>query len=289
MKKYQQDLKDFDDQMKLRNFSLSTRQAYGCALGQFLEWREQKGYDTIDLNQDQAREYILKRYDAGKKWQTINGDYSSIRKFFCEIKDLPWSIKKLPRPRKEKTLPRILSKAEIQKIIEHGATFKHQVFMTFLYATGLRLGEARHLKTEHINGERRQICVVKGKGAKDRYVDLPEGLLVLLRTYYRQYRPNVYLFNGERQGVEYAPRTIQRFIKESANRAKVRKTVSPHIFRHSYATHHLENGTDLVYLKQQLGHKHLRTTAQYIHLMKEHSWRINHPIADMEIKFSNPI
>ena len=278
------ELQLFDEHLTLKNYSLATRKAYRCALGQFLHWRLKKGMTNLDQNQ--ARQYILYRYNQGVAWQTVNGDYSAMMKYFRYVKKLEWDVEHIPRPRKERQLPRIISKALVQKMIAYAPNLKHQTFICLLYGTGIRLGEALNLEISHIDGERKQLLIACGKGAKDRYVDIPDCLLDLLRHYYRMYRPIKYLFNGEERGRVLAPRSAQHLIKEICKRAGIAKSVSPHTFRHCYATHHLENGSDLVYLQQQLGHKHLKTTAKYIHLMKEHSWRIHHPLAGMEIRYN---
>ena len=127
--------------------------------------------------QEQAKSYLLKRIKNGKSWSTINGDYSALRKYFREVANLTWSLKKVPRPRKEERLPEILSKQDVSKIIEHAVNYKHQVFLTFVYATGLRLSEALNVKITDIDGSRKQIRVSKGKGSKDRYITIPESLL----------------------------------------------------------------------------------------------------------------
>ena len=285
MKNTEKYLEDFNAHMTLKNFRPATRKAYASALCQFFKYRDREGM-TGPLNQEEARKYILYRYQQGKKWQTINGDYSAMHKLFREVLDLPWDIKKLPRPRKERSLPKILSQKEVIQIIEAGTIFKHQVFMAFLYGSGLRLSEALNLYITDIDGERKQIRVEKGKGAKDRYVIIPECLLLLLRQYYRMYHPIKYLFNGQRPGSQFSIRGAQAAIAEARIEAGITRRASAHTFRHCYATHHLENGTDIVYLQQQLGHKHLKTTARYIHLCREQFHRINHPLANMAINFN---
>lgn len=288
MEAYQKHLFDFDAHLTLKNFSKATRSAYGCALRQFFAYRKQQDFQG-DFTQEQARSYILYRYDQGLKWQTINGDYSAMYKFYREVLNLPWDVKHIPRPRKERSLPPILSQQEVQKVIEHGAIFKHQVFMALLYSTGLRLSEALDLKVEDVDGQRLQIRVVKGKGAKDRYVAIPACLLTLLRAYYRMYRPSKYLFNGKRQGHRWANRSAQWSIKTARDAAGVEREVSPHVFRHCYATHHLESGTNLVFLKGQMGHKHLKTTGRYISLCKSYQHQVNHPLAGMAIRYRTSI
>ena len=284
MKEILPELQAFDEYLTLKNFSKSTRKSYRCALKQFLLWRVKNGY-LGQLDQQQARAYILQRYAQNLKWQTINGDYSALMKYFRYVKKITWNIDHIPRPRKERSLPRIIAIEDVEKIIAHAASLKQQTFMCLLYATGIRLSEALNLEVSHIDGKRKQILIKRGKGAKDRYVDLPEKMLFMLRHYYKMYRPQKYLFYGNDRTQQLAPRSAQHILQVAAKKAGINKNVSPHTFRHSYATHHLENGTDLVYLQQQMGHKHLKTTAKYIHLMQSQSWRINHPIVKLQIEY----
>ena len=127
--------------------------------------------------------------------------------------------------------------------------------------------------------------MIKGKGAKDRYVEMPIELLKLLREYYKVYRPKEYLFNGKYLGCLWANRSAQWSIYQAREASGIAQRVSPHVFRHCYATHHLEGGTNLVYLKEQLGHKNLKTTAKYIRLCKSYPKRVHHPIVEMEIVY----
>ena len=220
------------DYMTLKNYSVATRKSYSSALRQFLGWRLQQGYcaDLSDLDHHQARQYILHRHHSGKRWQTINGDYSALLKYFRYVKKLHWDFDNIPRPRKERQLPRIVSTEAVQKIIDHAPNLKHQTFICLLYGTGLRLGEALNLKITHIDGPRKQLLVAAGKGAKDRYVDLPDCLLELLRHYYKMYRPLEYLFNGKQRTEPLASRSAQHLIKETCPKNKAppnKKTYRP--------------------------------------------------------------
>ena len=188
----------------------------------------------MNFPQEDARSYLLHRYDQGRRWQTINGDYSAMQKFYVHVLDQKWNVDHLPRPRKEHSLPAVLSGEEVQKLINAGCTYKHQIFMALLYGTGLRLSEALGLELTHIDGHRQQIRVVKGKGAKDRYVALPQCLLELLRNYYRVYHPQRYLFNGKHKGTQWAQRSAQHAVEQARLQAGIGRTVSPHILRHCY-------------------------------------------------------
>ena len=277
---YIQDLREW---LVLRNYSGSTISAYTCALYQFLEWRQGEGLG-VTFSQEDVRRYLLHRYDQGRRWQTINGDYSSLQKFYVHILGQAWNVDHLPRPRKEISLPPILSIREVERLINAGRSLKHQAFMSLLYGTGLRLSEGLSLQVSQIDGERRQLHVVKGKGSKDRYVSMPTALLDILRTYYQVYRPEKYLFNGKHRSSRWANRSAQHAVEQARRAAGIDRTVSPHVLRHCYATHHLENGTNLVYLKEQLGHKNLKTTARYIRLCVEYQHRVKHPLSELELR-----
>ena len=208
MKSTEEHLLDYRDYLILNNFSKATINCYTTGLRLFLVYRKSQKMRGR-MGQSQARKYILHRHALGVTWSTINCDYSALRKYFREVLGLSWSLKKLPRPRKERYLPRIISKEDVMKLIESSKVYKHQVFFTFLYGTGLRLGEALRLRMEDIDGNRLEIRVNKGKGAKDRIVRIPKCLLDQLRQYYKRCRSEVYLFNGRRRGEVLSPRAVQ--------------------------------------------------------------------------------
>lgn len=270
----------YEDHMLLKNYSSSTLQTYLCNFRKYHEWCCDQGVDNL-YDQHTVREYLLYRVRHGAKWQTMNNIYSAMRKLFREVLLVDWSMKKLPRPQKERILPELISKEEVLKLICSCKMDKHKAILITLYATGIRAGELCLLKLAHIDGHRHQIKIVKGKGAKDRYIDVPSVLISYLREYYKKYRPEVYLFNGRKKGSPMSVSSLRWPIRESKKRINLIKKVSPHTFRHCYATHHLEAGTDLVYLQRNMGHKHLKTTARYIHLCNSRYQHIHHPIVDM--------
>ena len=181
--------------MVLKNYSKQTVSSYLRTLRMFYDFRSDRKMRGR-INEEHAKQYLLMRIESGCSWSTINCDYSALRKYFQNIINTRWSIKKIPRPQKERRLPEILSQEEVVRLIEHAPTFKHQVFLTFIYGTGLRLSEALNITFEDIDGNRLQIKINRGKGAKDRVVQIPECLLHLLRVYYRRLKPKHYLFNG---------------------------------------------------------------------------------------------
>jgi integrase/recombinase XerD len=277
-------LNDFRDFMILKNFSIRTIKSYAQIVNQFIQWWRDT-YALVPMSDDIVRKYLLHRFESGKDWQTVNSDYSAIQKFFKNTVMLRWSLKKLPRPRKEKKLPSILSREDIVKIIQAAPTFKQQVVLTFIYVTGARLSEAIDLKISDIDGDRLQVRINKGKGAKDRIILIPDCLLKLLRTYYLQERPVEYLFNGIKKGKTYSQRAVQLTMQQAKKEANIIKKGSIRTLRNCYATHHLEAGTDLVFLQEQMGHKNLKTTLRYIGLCVERKRFINHPIDQLKIEY----
>lgn len=279
-----QRMSDYEAHLMLKNFSKQTMTSYLRTLRVFDGFRRDQKLQGR-YSQNQAREFLLFRIKQGKSWSTINGDYSALRKYFREVLQYDWSLKKVPRPRRDRVLPEVLSKEDVVKVIEHAVCYKHQVFLTFVYVTGLRLSEALNVLFDDIDGHRLQIRVKKGKGGKDRYIAVPQCLIDLLREYYRRCRPERYLFNGLKRGCRLSNSAAQWAMKRAKKKAKITKQASVHTLRHCYATHHIECGTDLVFIQEQLGHKHLRTTARYVHLCMERVRHINHPITQLEINY----
>jgi len=206
-------------------------------------------------------------------------------KLFCEaILNKDWDMETLKRPRAEKRMTRILSMQEVRSIIQATSSLKHRAILYLFYATGIRISELTNLRIEDIDSDRHELFVRKGKGNKDRVIDLPSCVLPILRKYYKQYKPKQYLFEGmSKTQLQYSHSSIHKIIKRSKTKAKIRKKISAHTLRHSYATHHLENGTDLVYIKEQLGHKDLSTTEKYLHLCGSRRRQIHHPIESLQI------
>lgn len=277
-------LKSYEDYLRIQNFSPRTIQCYLLWLRHFLKFRVDH-HMKAPLDQEQARQFILFKLDQGLSWSAINVLYSSLRKYFREVADLDWVIKKLPRPRVDKVLPVLISKQEVVRLIENVPLYKHQVAATLLYATGLRVSEGMNLKLSDVHSDREQIFVKQGKGFKDRYVFLPDNLLQLLRQYYKRCRPVNYLFEGRHRGQPLSVSAFQKAIQSGRKKAKILKKVTSHTLRHCYATHHLETGTNLVFLQRQMGHKHLKTTALYIRLAKNYHRTVVHPISSMEIRY----
>ena len=175
-------------------------------------------------------------------------------------------IEHIPFPKQPKRLPVVLSRQEVQRLFEALSNLKHRTILMTLYATGLRIAEALALQIPDIDRERMLIRVRQGKGAKDRYVPLSETLLEQLRCYWRCYRPACWLFPSTDPGRALTAGTVQKVCNKAAGKAGLNKKVTPHTLRHSFATHHLEAGTNLKTIQVLLGHRNLNTTSIYLHV-----------------------
>ncbi len=195
----------------------------------------------------------------------------SISFFFRHVLRRPYVIPSLIYPRKSTKLPPVMSREEITRLIHSVQNSKHRCIISLLYSSGLRLSEIAALKVADIDSKQMRIKVVQGKGRKDRYTVLSEHMLLELRAYWLIYRPTEYLFNGQGKGKRMSPRSIQHVVQMALLKLGLqRKNFSVHTLRHSFATHLLEDGTDLYTIQELLGHTSLSTTLQYLHLSTTH-------------------
>lgn len=271
-------LKAFEDQLILRNAPLKTRTSYLTHLRKFMEYCISKNLDEA-FTKEAVKQYLLYRYSQKLDWKTVNIDYSAIKKYVTEVLGQEWDTQMFPRPKTNDELPNVISKEEVQKLIQHVRTIKYRVLFIFLYGTGMRISEALNVRVSDIDSQRLQIKIHKGKGHKDRYVDVPMELIEILREYYKVYRPTDRLFYGTTVACCLAERNIQYAMKRAKEKAGIIHNVSPHTLRHCYATHHMENGTNIVYIQKMLGHRNLKTTSIYLHLcVNVQSNNIIHPL-----------
>jgi len=175
---------------------------------------------------------------------------------------------KIPVMKKAHTLPEVLSKNECRELFKAPKSFKHRFLLAFAYSTGLRLSELRFVKISDIDVDRMQVRVRQGKGRKDRYVVLSLYIKTKLPDYLESYKPETYLFEGNTQGHEMCERSIQNIMFEAVKKTNIRKQVSLHTLRHSFATHLLEDGVDLYTIQNLLGHSQLRSTIMYLHIAR---------------------
>jgi len=196
------------------------------------------------------------------------------------LQPIPQSL--IVKMRKPDKLPAVLSKQEICKLIKVTGNIKHKTILSLIYSAGLRLSELIHLKIADINSENMRIHIRSGKGKKDRHVMLSEKVLSLLHEYYKEYQPKEYIFEGQNGGT-YSPKSVQSILKSSLKKSGIKKNATVHTLRHSFATHLLDDGTDIRYIQELLGHKRLETTQIYTRVSSYSINKIKSPADDLDI------
>lgn len=187
--------------------------------------------------------------------------------FFKQVLNKPYQTPPVLFTAHENKLPAVMSQEEMRLVLGSIANGKHRMLLSLMYATGMRLSEIANLRIDEVDSKQMRIRITAGKGKKDRYVPLSQTLLLELRMYFLQYRPKVYLFNGAGKGKKYGTRTIQHILSLALAKTGLNnKNYSVHTIRHSFATHLLDNGTDLQAIQQLMGHHHINQTVQYLHL-----------------------
>ena len=280
---YEKAIKDFSDQLILKRYSENTIIVYKEQIVRFFKYYSIE--DPSELTDENVKEYMLFLLKKKKISFSYQKQVISAIKFYFE-KILRRETKKyyfeIPIS-KERKLPIVLSKLEVKQIIESTNNLKHKTILSTIYSAGLRLSEAVNLKIADIDSERKLIYVRGGKGKKDRTTILSEELLNLLRKYFKEYHPKVWLFEGF-NGEQYSKRSVQKVFYEVLNKTNIDKKVSVHSLRHSFATHLLELGEDLRYIQKILGHKSSKTTEIYTHITKKGLSKIKSPLDNLNIE-----
>ncbi|MCB0374679.1 MAG: tyrosine-type recombinase/integrase [Sinomicrobium sp.] len=207
---------------------------------------------------------------------------ASIRFLYQNILEKPVPDALNLKMKKPQTLPVVLSKEEINRLIKVTSNLKHKTILLLIYSAGLRLGELLNLKIADIDSKRLNIHIVQAKGKKDRYVVLSEKVLNLLREYFRKYKPVEYLIEGAKGG-RYSDKSVQSIMKQSLKKASIRKKATVHSLRHSFATHLLDEGTDIRFIQELLGHVRLETTQIYTHVSSRSINKIKSPADNLDI------
>ncbi|AFL83658.1 site-specific recombinase XerD [Belliella baltica DSM 15883] len=216
-----------------------------------------------------------------------NQAINAIKFYFEKVKGGERKYYHVDRPVREKILPEVLSEEEVSAILKATINLKHRAILMTIYSAGLRISELINLKIKDIDSNRMQIRIEQGKGKKDRYTLLSSKALEILRIYIKQERPHYYLFEGQGSKIEkplkYSARSIQSILKQSLQRTEIKKKITVHTLRHSFATHLLENGTDLRYIQSLLGHESPKTTQIYTHITTKGFDQIKSPLDGLDI------
>lgn len=269
-------IEKFVNWLHSRRYSENTIKTYSDALRSFLLYFHKK--EVTEISNDDVIDYnnhfiLANHLSSSYQNQVVN----AIKLFFRTIQGMKIDVDLIHRPKREKLLPNVLSKEEIKLILNAHCNIKHRAMLSLIYSCGLRCGELLSLKPEHIDSNRLVVIIKQAKGRKDRIAPLSGKIDQLLKEYIILCKPSIYLFEGQKKGDRYDARSLQLVLKQGLEKAKIKKPVSLHWLRHSYATHLLENGTDLRYIQEILGHSSSKTTEIYTHVSTKNIQKIVSP------------
>lgn len=250
--------------LRLKNYSPQTEKAYLHHLNLFLHYVQSKKIPEVTSK-------VLLNYFSYVK-EEKNFSYSSMKQALAAVRFLFLHVLKREmdfdffiKMKKPNTLPNVLTVEDVKKILDAIDNLKHKAIISTIYSCGLRISEAVNLKVSDIDSSAMTVKVVNAKGKSDRYVMLSQKLLELLRKYFKEYQPKSQLFVGQ-SGEDYSARSIQQVFNRAVRKAGIKKRVTVHTLRHSFASHLLDSGTDIRFIQELLGHKHLSTTQMYTHI-----------------------
>lgn len=254
------------DDMAMRRFGRETQHYYIREVERFATWLERSPHTATA---EEVRSFQIEQQEAGMPVPTMNMMVSALRFFFTQTLDRPDLSRKLVRTRYERKIPTVLSMEEVKRLLEATTSLKHQAALSVAYGAGLRSAEVSKLKISDIDSKRMLLRIERGKGGRYRNAMLPDGLLILLREWWRAGRQqgvmhaDGWLFPGMNANVPLSTRQLHRVVVEAARAADLSKRVGMHTLRHSFATHLLEDGVDIRIIQALLGHAKLDTTAFY--------------------------
>lgn len=277
-----QALQYFIETLILKAYSQSTIKTYRNEFYQLL--KELKEIPVQNLGQDHIRRYMfycINKYKISEA--TANSRINAIKFYFEQVLARERMLIELPRPKKPLQLPKVLGENELSRLFRSVSNLKHKAILFTAYSAGLRVSEVVGLRLADVDSDRMQLFIQCSKGKKDRYVTLSPVLLDVLRAYIikSERRPFKYLFESVEPGIAYCARSAQRVFQLARHAAGIRKEVSFHSLRHSFATHLLEKGIDVIYIKDILGHFDIKTTQRYLHVRKEQLVTIISPLDDL--------
>ncbi len=259
--------KEFEKYLKilrLKAYSENTIRTYSIEFAQLLYIL--KNIPVYSLTTDRLQSYFLYCIQILKLSENqIHSRINAVKFYYEQVLKNDKLFFDIPRPKKPLQLPKSLNAKEIKRLFESTENIKHQLILKLCYGMGLRVSEIVNLKISDIDSHNMKVFIRRGKGKKDRYVNLPESILDDLRKYYKEYQPKEFLFEGQYGGA-YALRSAQMVFKTAMRKAKIKKNIGIHGLRHSYATHLLEMGTDISLIQKLLGHNDIKTTQIYTHI-----------------------
>lgn len=272
---------EFIGKLRELRYSIQTIKTYKTHFEEFANFYNRHDLAKIDENMIKAfLRYLVTERKISVSYQ--NQAINAIKFYYERILGGQRKVYYIDRPRREKTLPTVLSEEEIVSILNSIDNIKHKAIIMTIYSAGLRISEAVNLKLSDIDSKRMQIRIEQSKGKKDRYTLLSTKTLEILRRYFKDYKPKIWLFEGQ-GGEKYATRSIQNILKMAISKTNITKHITVHTLRHSFATHLLENGTDLRYIQSLLGHESSNTTEIYTHVTTKGFDQIKSPLDKLNI------
>ena len=275
-------MQQFKRHLVLKGYSQSTLRTYENEFRQFLQTIKDK--PASDLNVSRLKDYFQYCFTTlHLSENTLHSRINAMKFYYEQVLGREKFFWEIPRPKKPLLLPKLLNEDELRKLFNALTNKKHKAMLFTAYSAGLRVSEVVNLKIADIDSQRMQIFIARAKGKKDRYVNLSPILLDILRKYLLDYkpRPKIYLFESEQTLGGYPTRTAQQIFANAKKKAGIKKEVGIHSLRHSFATHLLDKGTDIKYIKDLLGHFNIKTTERYLHVSKQQLINIVSPLDDL--------
>lgn len=268
--------KGYKEQLVLKRYSQNTVKTYCSCFLKFMAFFKNQSIDT--LSKEEIKSFLLHLIQEKKVSPSTQNQYINAIKFYYEkVLKQPKIRMAIERPRKRNHLPKIISEQEVLSLLSITQNLKHKAITCLLYASGLRVSEVINLKPLHLDFINYTIHIKQSKGFKDRVSIMGEAAALVLKKYLKTYKPKEYLFEGQFGG-KYSPRSINKFLKLNAKKVGISDTISAHMLRHSFATHLLDNGTDIRFIQELLGHNSTKTTQRYTHVSQRMLKRIESPI-----------
>jgi site-specific recombinase XerD len=265
-----------EEDLKLRGYSPSTRKVYLVYARLFVKYFR---CSPTEMGEDEIRSFLLHLIEERRASPSTYRQVRAALGFLYSVTlGRPVEIEHIPVRRRPRPLPVVLSGKEVASLLRAVQGAKYRAVLMAMYAGGMRISEACQLRLQDIDSKRMVIHIRAGKGGRDRYTILSERLLHFLREHWRRYRPPDHLFPANNVAGHISPETVRKVFRKAVVAAGIIKKVTPHVLRHSFATHLLETGTDVTVIQALLGHKSLHTTTAYSHVSLEHIARTASPL-----------